>query len=413
MATLWLGLALVAGLLLVVALVSRLLQTSPISDALIALLLGIAIGPMALDLLHLGGDTLAHPFIRAVARITLAVGVMAIALRIPLSGVNRRSLTSLGVVLGVVMPAMWLATAFIVWLVLGTSVVGALLVAAPLTPTDPILASGVVSGPLTEKYVPGRIRNLLLAESGINDGLGLPFVALALALTQNASTDTFLTLIWRVLLVSVVAAGAAGFAIGYGSGRLLRIATSRDFVRRPGLLGFSLALTGLVVGAGALLDVSAIFATFFAGIGLNRALQEEHQRPQRQAQEIASRFLSLPVFMLLGIALPWHTWFQQGIWLLVAGVAILLFRRVPAMLAASFIIPAVRGVPDALFIGWFGPIGIAALYYALHEGGQGAQPLVYTLATLTVCLSVVIHGLSGPALSRQYERLGRARRKKS
>ncbi len=402
--TIWLGLVVVAGLLLAVALVSRILQTSPVSDALIALALGVAVGPVGLDLLHLGGDTLNHPLIRVVARLTLAVGVLAIALRLPLRRMDRHALGSIAVILAVGMPAMWLVTAGIVMLLLGVGPAGALLISAPLAPTDPVLASGIVSGPLAQRLIPERIRNLLLAESGVNDGLGLPFVGIALLLTYPAEGANLGTWAWHTLVLSVFGAAIGGALIGYGSGHLVRLATSRNYVRRPGLLGFSLALTGLVAGAAAALNLSAILAAFFAGLGLNWALQEEHQEPQRQAQETASRFLSLPVFLLLGTALPWDGWFSAGVPLLGAALLILLVRRVPAILAASWAIPSLHGLPDALFVGWFGPIGIAALYYALHEASLGAGELVYQLVTLAIVLSVIVHGLSGPMLSRWYAR---------
>ncbi len=140
-------------------------------------------------------------------------------------------------------------------------------------------------------------------------------------------------------------------------------------MERTSLLTISLALSLSVPGVTGLLHLNGVLAAFVAGIVSNFArsshAKESQEEVQEEVHEAISRFFDLPAFALLGMALPWQGWLDLG-WrgpLLV--VAVLLLRRLPAVLALRPPLGPLRGrAKDALFLGWFGPIGAAALYYA-------------------------------------------------
>jgi NhaP-type Na+/H+ or K+/H+ antiporter len=109
--------------------------------------------------------------------------------------------------------------------------------------------------------------------------------------------------------------------------------------------------------------------------------------------EAVNRFLVLPLFIGIGAALPWAAWADLG-WrgVLLAG-AVLLLRRLPILVALRR--PLRLGWPDALYLGWFGPIGVSALFYlALEAKRLGADPTVLAAGSLVVVASVVVHGVT-------------------
>ncbi|HEX2181326.1 MAG TPA: cation:proton antiporter [Rubrobacteraceae bacterium] len=93
-------------------------------------------------------------------------------------------------------------------------------------------------------------------------------------------------------------------------------------------------------------------------------MSEADRAEEERVQEAVNRFFILPIFVLLGLTIPWEGWLELGWTGLLLTLAALLLRRLPAMLALKPLLGRVRGTRDALFLGWFGPIGFAALYYA-------------------------------------------------
>jgi len=113
---------------------------------------------------------------------------------------------------------MWLTSALLIWgLIPDLDFVEAMVLAACVTPTDPVLSNSVVKGRFAEKHVPPRIRYLLSAESGINDGMGLPFLFLGLYIMRERSLGQafaqWFYLVWAYqILLSVVLGGLIGAA---------------------------------------------------------------------------------------------------------------------------------------------------------------------------------------------------------
>jgi sodium/hydrogen antiporter len=116
-----------------------------------------------------------------------------------------------------------------------------------------------------------------------------------------------------------------------------------------------------VLGAAELIGLDGILATFVGGLVFHAvAASETSEAKERQehVQEAITRFFDLPIFVLLGMALPWEGWIELGWGGLLLAVAVLLLRRLPAVLVLRPLLgQAVRGRGETLFLGWFGPIG--------------------------------------------------------
>jgi sodium/hydrogen antiporter len=109
----------------------------------------------------------------------------------------------------------------------------------------------------------------------------------------------------------------------------------------------------------------------------------------------------------MGMALPWEGWLNLGWAGLILAAAVLLLRRPPVVLALRPLIGPVKGQKDALFLGWFGPLGAAALYYATFSLGETGLEEVWVVGSLLICASVLAHGVSATPLTKLYGRTQR------
>ncbi|QRO87499.1 cation:proton antiporter [Kytococcus sedentarius] len=370
----------------------------PVTGPMAALTLGVLAGPAVLGLVRVP-DATRDLLLLEGSRILLAASVMAAALRYP-----ARSLGSLWrptlVLLAVVMPLSALATG-VVGLAAGIPVSLALVVGACLAPTDPVLASAVVSGERAERTLPHRLRSMVSLESGANDGLGVVFVAVAIALlTPGAGLGTAVAHVsWQLVLGMVV-----GALLGWAGGRALTWARDHHDVTDGPELVYSLLLALGVLGVCRLIDAADVLAVFVAGLVYNLVVNDVPRRSQEAVDEGINNFAVLPLFGLLGVVLPWAQWQEMG--LLAAGVVVLgvlLVRRLPWVLAAA---RALELPPrQAAYAGFFGPMGVSALFYAAHAQHEGVgDPRLFGLVTLAVTASVMVHGLTGVPGHRLYAR---------
>lgn len=146
------------------------------TQPLTAVVLGVLVGPAGLGLLTFPAENQTR-LLQEIARVTLAVADMGVALRLP-SGYIVRHWRSLAVVLGAGMILMMLTSGLLIWGLLSVPLWVALLIAATVTSTDPIVATTIVTGEVAEKNVPAHVRHFISAESGANDGAVYPLVLL-------------------------------------------------------------------------------------------------------------------------------------------------------------------------------------------------------------------------------------------
>jgi NhaP-type Na+/H+ or K+/H+ antiporter len=307
--------------------------------------------------------------------------------------------------LGVVMPVMAVVTAGLAGAALGVGIGAAALLGAALSPTDPVLASSVVTGTPAEQDLPAHDRQVLSLESGANDGLALPLVLVAIAVAGSAGIGSaLLESLWQVLGAVVV-----GAAIG-GLGALALTAGEEHGSTDTGpRLLFTVVLAFAVLGVAGLLHVDGVLAVFVAGLAFNYGSTGPDRTDDVPIDEAVNRFLVLPLFVALGVVLPWGAWADLG-WGGLAFVAgVLVLRRLPIVWLLRR--PLRLGRPDAAFLGWFGPIGVSALFYlALEAERLGLDPVVLAAGSLVVAGSTVVHGVTsspGRVLYRRATRSGR------
>jgi sodium/hydrogen antiporter len=403
---LYVSLAAVGGLLLLLGLLGGLLkERTPVSEPLIALLAGVLIGPAAFGLLDFADLGEQNVILEEAALVTLGVALVGVALRLPV-GYSSRNRRLLFVLLGIAMPLMWLAGSFVVYLIVGVPFWVAVLIGAIVTPTDPLVASSIVAGGVAERNLPAPLRHAISSESGFNDGLALPFVVLPILVLTELPGKVLGHWLTHTVLLEIVAGAALAALMGYLAGKTLRWAERKETMERTSLLTISLALSLTVLGVTELLHLNGVLAAFVAGIVFNFAGSSDAKESQEEILEAISRFFDLPIFVLLGMALPWEGWLELG-WrgpLLV--VAVLLLRRLTTVLALRPLLgPLRRRTKDVLFLGWFGPIGAAALYYAAFSFRETGIEAAWVVGRLIICASVLVHGVSATPLTKLYGRL--------
>lgn len=406
MTELYVSLAAVGGLLLLLGMLGGVLkERTPVSEPLVALLAGVLIGPAALGLLDLAGLGDQTVILEEAALVTLGIALVGVALRLPV-GYASTHWRLLVVLLGVVMPLMWLAGGFLAYLILGLPFWVAVLVGAIVTPTDPVVASSIVAGGVAERNLPAKLRHAISAESGFNDGLALPFIALPVLVLTEPPGEALSHWLTHTILLEITAGAAVAALMGYAAGKTLRWAEANETMERTSLLTISLALSLTVLGVTELLHLNGVLAAFVAGVVFNWAGSSDAKESQEEIQEAISRFFDLPIFVLLGMALPWEGWLALG-WKGPALVAaVLLLRRLPAVLALRPFLGPLRGTTkDVLFLGWFGPIGAAALYYAAFSLRETGIEEVWVVGSLIICASVLVHGVTATPLTKLYGKL--------
>ncbi|MDX1633731.1 MAG: cation:proton antiporter [Marinobacter sp.] len=395
------ALALVGATVLAMGLVSRLLNRSVLSPPLLAFLVGVMAGPVLgwLDPAR-WGDEMA--ILEQAARLTLGVSLMGIALRLPPRFVFRQG-RSLILLLALGMPLMWLASSGLAFGVLDLTLMTALMLGAAVCATDPVVASSIVTGGVATGNLPGRFRHTLSAESALNDGLALPLVMLPILLLGSANAPLQDWLL-HVLLWQVVVAVVLGAILGWLAGTALRLAEARDLIDQPSFLVTTLALTVLALGGAKALGTDSILAVFATGIAFDQQVGGKERSEEARVQEAVNLFFTLPVFMLVGLMIPWRDWLALG-W---AGPALVLsilaLRRLPVILLLRPGIGPWRDWPVALLAGWFGPIGVSALFYAMLVHRETGDHSVWVGASLLVAASLLVHGVSAAPLAKYYGR---------
>jgi sodium/hydrogen antiporter len=382
-------LLLAGGILAIgVAALSSRLRRLPVSEPLLGLLVGIVLGPAVTGVLPLAPLTEDHTWTHTATRLLLAISVMGIALRYPF-GAARSQLRPVLLLLAVALPAMALVTAGLSALLLGVGLGAAALLGAALCPTDPVLASNVVTGTPAEEDLPERDRQILSLESGANDGLALPLVLVAVALAGPLTIGTaLLESLWQVAGAVVV-----GAVLGWIGGRALRYGDEHGATDPGPQALFTAVLAFAILGLSGLIKVDGVLAVFVGGLAFNLVSTGGERTSDVSIDEAVNRFLVLPLFIAVGAVLPWAAWADLGWRGPALAVAVLLLRRLPVLLLLRR--PLRLGWADAVHLGWFGPIGVSALFYLTMEADRlGAAPTVLAAGSLVVAVSTVVHGIT-------------------
>lgn len=271
----------------------------------------------------------------------------------------------------------------------------AFLLGAALTPTDPVVTSSVV----TARRVPPIVRHTLNLESGLNDGLALPFVLFFLVLAQPGGDAAGEGL----KLVGEAAVGAGiGLALGYLGGRLHGRAPGGGITRRyEGIFAIGLGLVAF--GLSEVTFGNGLVAAFVAGIALG-ATERDVPESFVDFSENVSAIFQVLTFFVFG-ALIVATGYDQPIWPLLVFIPFAFLVARPAAVLLALVrtrLPRSQRV----FIAWFGPKGVASMLFALFILNSQApdRSVVFDVAAFVILASILAHGLTDTVGSRWIER---------
>ncbi|RSL54447.1 hypothetical protein CEP54_009864 [Fusarium duplospermum] len=435
-----------------------------LGEALPAMVIGIILGPISAKFLDserwgTAQEGQSEAIALGLMRVVIGIQLVIAGYQLP-AKYNVIRWKELAMCLLPVMTLMWLCTTgCILATVPKVSLLAAMVLASCVTCTDPVLSQAVAKGPFADKFVPRYLREIISSEAGANDGFGFPFLMLATYLMRHAFGkadhgdsqgaadvahmlfaragdvgrlgggvgEAFKNWIVETWLYYVVMGIAYGAVVGYSSCRAIKFALRRGWIDEESYLLFPTALGLFLIGTCGAIGTNDLIACTVAGNTLNwdGNFLEETNRRHDEVNSCVDVLLNFGGFMYIGIVIPWEQFNDPdgtGVTyprLIALGVMVLLFRRIPAILALYKLMPAVvKNYKDALFMGYFGPIGVGAVFYLEHvrhlfpHAGEGDQeetdminalgPVIYWL----VFFSIVVHGLSIPALNIIYKQLG-------
>ncbi|RUS26583.1 Sodium/hydrogen exchanger family-domain-containing protein [Jimgerdemannia flammicorona] len=381
-----------------------------ISEAFVAVVVGIIAGPLCANVIDPFQWNNMDLFTKELTRVTIAIQVLAVGISLPRRYMWHES-RSMFMLLIPVMAYMWIVSALTIWwIVPPLNLVESLAIAACITPTDPILANSVVKGRFAEKHVPTHVQNVLSAESGANDGMGFPFLYIALFFLRepdspggNIGRWFYLTWLYQILLSCVI-----GAVVGYLARKVLQLSEQRKLIDKPSFLVFAIALALLLMSLVGMTGSDDLLACFVAGNAVSWDDWFRRETEEAHIQEVIDMLLNLSVFVYIGTIVPWHSFDDPLLgltpWrLVVMALIILLVRRLPIVVILKPFIPAMQTYREAAFSGWFGPIGVGAVFlsivaqeelhsYSNHHLVESFQPIVLFI----VLSSVLVHGTTIP-----------------
>jgi NhaP-type Na+/H+ or K+/H+ antiporter len=368
------------ALLTVVAALSGVMRGTVLSASVLSLALGIALAATGLLEVDPNSDAIVELIELALALTLFSDGmfverellrsnrgavIRALALAMPIT------LVMLALVAKALFPALTWPEAF--------------LLGAVLSPTDPVVTSAVV----TSTRVPAAVRHTLNLESGLNDGLALPFVLFFLVLAQpggDAGVEA------AKLAGQAVVGGGLGIALGVLGGKLHpRLPGGGLTSRYEGIyaIGFALAAFGLAEVTWG----NGLIAAFVCGIAMATA---EGECPEGfiDFAESSSTIFQVLTFFVFG-ALIVTTGFHDSVPALIVFVAFAILVARPAAVLVAFLGTAISRA-ERLFMAWFGPKGVASMLFALLalKSTVPDRTVVFDIASIVIVASIVIHGLT-------------------
>lgn len=393
------GLAFLAALVFTYAVVSRRLARTPVSGPMVFVAAGLLMSERFFGWAPVGVET---ETIRFLLELTLALVLFTDATEVRLSEL-RRSVGIDGRLLLLGLPlCMVLGTFAAAVLLTDLSVWEAAAVGVLLAPTDAALGQAVVSN----ERVPQRIRQALNVESGLNDGLAVPVFALVLAAAEAEFTSR--PSLVADIGVELVVAALVGGLLGALAGRVLVAASARGYV---GPIWRAVAPAAVAVGCYAVADVfeaSGFIAAFLGGIFFGRSTRIA--LPESGAfSDGAAHLLTMLSFFAFGAAMLGPRLGDLSIPLIVYALLSLTVVRLLPVLAS--LAGAGLALPTRLYIGWFGPRGLASIVFAatvvIDTNLPGSETIVSVMA-VTVLASVVLHGATAWWGSNRYADWSRA-----
>lgn len=258
---------------------------------------------------------------------------------------------------------------------------------AILAPTDASLGQIIVSNP----RVPMRIRQALNIEAGLNDGLSVPFLLFFMALAGRATAGH--SNLGRFIMEQLGYGACVGLGAGLLGGWLLSSARRNGWIAESSLRLGVVAVPLLAMMASEAVHASMFIAAFTAGLAVQVRFKEAGKHSVEFAEEWG-QLLNLSVFFLFGLLVA-RDWRQfSTVHIVYAVLSLTVVRMLPVAIA---LIGTRLSRATVLFMGWFGPRGLASIVLGLvylREVLGTEEPTIRLAVMATVLLSIFAHGLS-------------------
>lgn len=386
---------LLGGVLVAYALVSRLLSRTVVSAPMVFVAAGFVLGSEVLDLIEIeiGSSELRH----------LAEATLALLLFTDASALDTRRLEhELSMperLLGLALPLTIVAGALLAWVMFPDLLFfEAVALAVLLAPTDAALGQAVV----TDARLPSFVRQGLNVESGLNDGLCVPLLLTAIAFAEVETEPTFGSEVVVDLVEEVGIAIAVGVVVGAAIAMLLRRSIRRDLIIEHWAQIVPLAATAATYVVTVQLGGSGFIGSFVAGLVYGRLLGAVGFETTELTEDLGTLASAVTFFffgaVLIGLGI---SGFSVEV-VVYSVLSLTVIRMVPVALA---LLGTGARPPTVAFAGWFGPRGLATIVFALtvvEESGLPGTGRIVEVATVTVLLSVVAHGLTARPLTQRY-----------
>jgi NhaP-type Na+/H+ or K+/H+ antiporter len=377
-------------------------QERAFSASLIYLGLGV-VAAVAIGLLGLGWlDPLADArVVEHVTELAVVIALFSTGLKLD-RALHWREWSTVTRLLVIGMPVFIALAALFGVAVMGLSLGAAIVLAAALAPTDPVLAGDIGVGPPgdEDEHEP---HFGISAEAGFNDGLAFPFVLLGLVIADKAGGVE-----WALAdLVYAIGAGVAvGAAMGYGIAALMvRLRDSELLI--PALDGWvAVAATLAIYGVAEVLGTYGFLAVFAGGLAFRR-YEHGHELNGRvhDGAEIVEKFGELAVILLLGSMLTLDGLGAPGLagWGL---VVLVIFLLRPLTVNLALLGSRLQRPGERAFLAWFGVRGVGTLFYVATAAAVGSplprdeREIIVWTAIACVVVSIAVHGVTAGPLKR-------------
>lgn len=386
-------------LLFVFSLVSRKISGTVVTAPMIFVAVGILLSPEGLNLIDLSQS---GSLILSVAELALVLTLFSDASKIDLRSLLREEklpgrLLFIGLPLTIAFGSIVAAFLF-----KDITLAEAGLIGAMLSPTDAGLGQAIVNN----TKLPFRIRQGLNVESGLNDGGSIPVFLFFLILAGGEALErpigTLISLAFQQIGIGILVGAAIGFAGGWISSRSMRAGWMSGLYRKIGFM--SLAITAWLVADA--VGGSGFIAAFIGGLVTRAAHNIKFTEEEIILTEAEGSILSLAVFFIFGITVAAKTFTISWPIFIYAVLSLTVIRMIPV--AISLIGMKLR-TESVLFLGWFGPRGLASvvlLLIAMEDlKGIGEITTVSLIVITTVFLSIFVHGITAGPGSNQYARI--------
>lgn len=390
-------LTIVIGILLIAG-ISKRIRGTYITLPMLYTLFGLFIGLLFTDRVHL---TYESPLVELITSLTLVLLLASDASRMRLADIIKYHSLPLRMLLVALPLTIVLGTAVGAVLFSGLSVWVLAILAVCLAPTDDDLAPYAMDNP----GVPARIRQALNIEGGLDDGITLPIllVLISLAISKEVGLGEGAVLTFTV--GHIVFGILVGALSGYLGARYINLGLKSGWMSS----GFQkicwLALVVLTYGVAEFIGGNGFIAAFVFGITSGNTLTKQESDNLYEYSEVENTLLMLVTYVLFGMVMLVPALKQLNLTIVVyALLSLTVVRMLPVVIS---MIGAKLRLDSVLFLGWFGPRGIASILYIFTILGteeMSGKDTIFNVVMVTVFFSIMMHGLSAAPLSNWYSR---------